>query len=312
MGELLSSGMRSVYDFDLVSVGECLAELSREEGNLFRATWAGDAVNTLYYASRLGLRCGFVTTFGDDLFTETIRGGIAREKIDLTCSEVLPHSTNGIYAIELDSDGEYTFHFWRRHSAARETLVRLGSEQLFGYLSRSRWLLFSGITLAVMNEREILTDMLGRLRAKGTGIAFDTNYRPSLWSGPDAYRSAVAKIARDVDLFLPSRADLSAAWPDSSPEDVLEDLGVERFAMKNGADPCLLRWDGSVVEIPVEPVRPLDTTGAGDAFNAGFLTGLIRGNAPLDAAGLGVWTAARALSVRGAIDPNFPRTSGPS
>ncbi len=79
-------------------------------------------------------------------------------------------------------------------------------------------------------------------------------------------------------------------------------LGVRSIVVKMGADGCLV--DGHPLPAPVTE-RIVDTTGAGDAFNGGYIAGLVRGLSPIDAAALGQRTAARALQVRGAIDHNF-------
>lgn len=299
--------MQPGHDFDLISIGECLAEFTRESDGRFRSAWAGDAVNALFYAGRLGLRTGFVSTFGDDPFTSMIRSGISAEGIDLAMTEVLPDRTNGLYFIETDAWGEYTFHFRRNDSAATETLRRIDPDRLFDYLSRSAWILFSGVTLAVMKEPSRLVRMLERLReSSGTRIAFDTNYRSALWPSADAYRAAVREIVPFVDLFLPSESDLHGAWPGLSPDEVRARFPVSTIALKRGRNGCVVYAHGERHEIPVENAADVvDTTGAGDAFNAGFITGLVAGLAPVDAARLGVRVAGKVVGVRGAIDPDF-------
>ncbi len=295
-------------DFDLLSIGECLVEFSREPDGRFRAAWAGDAVNTLFYGARLGLRTGFISTFGEDLFTPTIREEIAQQGIDLSLTTQLPNKNNGLYVIQLDDVGEYNFHFWRESSAARETLLRLSEKELLEYCSRAEWLLLSGITLAVMKGSERLIPILQRLRDSGLKIAFDTNYRPALWERASHYQDAVRAIAPLVDLFLPSKSDLQKAWPDDDPVAVVRSLQVQHVAMKLGADGCLLLWDDIETLIPPpKPVRVVDATGAGDAFNAGFITGLVRQWTPIEAVNLGQKTAVHVLQTYGAIDMDFGR-----
>ena len=296
------------HELDLVSIGECLIELSPEScGSCYRYAWAGDVINTLFYASRLGLRTGFVSAFGDDLFTGVIREGIEKEGIDLSLTDMIAGKQNGLYVIEPDPSGEYTFHFWRKNSAATETLQRIDPERLIQYISGSSWFLFSGITLAVMKEYKRLIDVLAQLQSSGrTKGAFDTNYRPALWNSVDDYQAAVNDVAPFIDLFLPSESDLSLAWPDRSPKEVLSSLSLAHVAMKRGKKGCLLRWEGKSHELPLtETVEVVDTTGAGDAFNAGFLSGLVQGCTPVKAAQRGMQVAGHVIGVPGAIDPGF-------
>src|SRR3954467_13512014 len=98
---------------DLISLGECLVEFTRRADGAFGAGYAGDAFNALFYAGRLGLRTGVISALGDDLFPPMIAGGIDGEGIDTSCLLRVDGRRNGIYFIELDAAGEYTFHFWR-------------------------------------------------------------------------------------------------------------------------------------------------------------------------------------------------------
>ncbi len=292
---------------DIISIGECLVELSREPDGRYRAAWAGDMVNALFYGGRLGMRTGFVTSFGDDLFTPMIRDGIMGEGIDCGMAEVVPGRNNGLYAIELDGEGEYTFHFWRKDSAATMTLLRCDPDNLFRYCTRASWLLFSGITLAVLKGRERLIELLSRLRKTGrTKIAFDTNYRPALWASAGEYDEAFREIIPFVDLLLPSESDLAAFRSGEPLEAFLAGIDVPLVALKRGGRGCLLVRNGNPLELPPpEPAVVVDATGAGDAFNGGFLAGLVKGWSPEDAARLGMRVAGRVVGVRGAIDQEF-------
>ena len=296
------------HTFDLISLGECLVELSPEScGSCYRYAWAGDAINTLFYASRLGLRTGFVSSFGSDLFTTMIREGIQKEGIDLSLTATVPNRQNGLYVIELDPSGEYTFHFWRENSAATETLQRIALEELVEYASRASWFLFSGITLGVMKGSEKLIDLLAQMQSETkTTIAFDTNYRPSLWSSVEEYTMAIQRIIPFIDLFLPSESDLAEVWSENSLEEMLENVSVDHIVMKRGKKGCLVQWEGERYELPLlGDVKVLDTTGAGDAFNGGFLAGLIQGGTPVEAAQRGMDVANTVVGVRGAIDLEF-------
>ena len=103
---------------DIVSLGECLVEFNRRDDGDFHPGFAGDAFNALFYAARLGARTGFISSVGDDLFTPIILAGIEREGIDTSRLLRIDGRRNGLYFIELDDRGEYTFHFWRERSAA--------------------------------------------------------------------------------------------------------------------------------------------------------------------------------------------------
>ena len=180
--------------------------------------------------------------------------------------------------------------------------------ELADYVADARLLLITGVTLAVMEAPEKLMELLRLLRGR-TPIALDTNYRARLWSSPDAYRARFEEILPFVDILLPTRSDLEAIYPDEPIEPLIERIamaGPSTIAMKCGADGCAV-WDGAALRPypPPEVIAPLDTTGAGDAFNAGFLSALLRGHGMEIRCDVGQRVAARALRVRGALDHAF-------
>lgn len=293
---------------DLVSLGEPLVELYRRADGAFTDGVAGDMFNALFYASRLGLATGMITAVGNDLFTSSLMEAFRIAGVDASHVLRLGDRRNGLYFIELDDEGEYTFHFWRAGSAATQTMARLGIEAIAAYALRARFFLLSGITLAVMEQREGLFELLERLRGR-VSIALDTNYRPSLWESPAAYRACLERALPFVDLFLPSASDLRAAYPDVPLEALLREPAIAcsgLTVMKDGAAGCAIVRDGTITRKPPElTVRPVDATGAGDAFNAGLIAGLARGMSAEASADLGGRTALRALAVRGAVDWDF-------
>jgi 2-dehydro-3-deoxygluconokinase len=292
----------------LVSLGECLVEFNRRDDGAWTTAFAGDTFNTLFYAARLGLRTGFVSTVGNDLFTSMILSGIEREGIDTAQLRRSTDRPNGLYFIELDRDGEYTFHFWRENSAATGTLGNHDRDELLAYISDSRFLLLSGITLAVMRDRKALIDLLENL-PETTMVVFDTNYRARLWQSTGQYRERLEEILRFTDIFLPSRSDLHTMYPGASVEEILRQLGIRDIArtiLKAGSDGCGIWHEGTLRMLPPErEVRVVDCTGAGDAFNAGILAGIVRGYDEVDMCRLAQRTAERALGARGALDHSF-------
>jgi 2-dehydro-3-deoxygluconokinase len=293
---------------DLVSLGECLVEMTRRPDGPYQPSIAGDVFNTLFYASRLGLRCGLVTAVGDDLFTPMLIERIDDEGIDLAHVQRLAARRNGLYFIEHDAWGERAFHYWRDNSAATETLLHADIARTAAYIHDTHFLLITGVSLAVMKSPERLRDLLERVDGRTT-IVLDGNYRPRLWKGALEYQFRIETILPFVDVFLPSREDLELAWRG---RDVIEPLrdaaeaGVRTIIMKDAARGCSILVDGELVSIaPLEGVHVVDTTGAGDAFDAGVIAGLLRGASLEESCELGQRVAMRALMVPGAIDPAF-------
>ena len=111
---------------------------------------------------------------------------------------------------------------------------------------------------------------------------------------------------RRADIALPTFEDEAALFGDTAPAatiDRLLALGVEEVVVKCGAEPCELAWSGGTASVAGETVTPLDTTAAGDSFNAGYLAGRLLGQAPEAAARQGRNLAATVVRHRGAVIP---------
>ncbi|MBS1911662.1 MAG: sugar kinase [Bacteroidetes bacterium] len=291
----------------LVSLGECLAELRRRTDGAFATGYAGDAFNALFYASRLGLRTRFISALGNDLFTPMIAGGIEREGICTRWLARVADRRNGIYFIETAPDGEYTFHFWRAGSAATRTLRIFRPDELLEAVAGARFFLVTGIAVAVMEDRERLIDLLRAARGRTT-IVFDTNYRPALWRGPEEYREWLNRILPEVDLLLAGGGDLRAAFGGDQPEALcagFAQAGPKRIVLKDGARGAALIANGGTEWFPALQATVVDTTGAGDAFNAGYLAAAAAGLPDAECVALGLRVSARVLGVQGAIDQAF-------
>jgi 2-dehydro-3-deoxygluconokinase len=169
---------------------------------------------------------------------------------------------------------------------------------------------FSGITLWLYT-RDGLDGFFSRLqeaRRHGALIAFDSNYRKRLWGeAPEPARAAFASASALADIVLPSLDDERLLWGDASPETVLRrysQAGVKECVVKDAGGGAYILEDGAVRHIPVpEKVEPVDTTAAGDSFNAAYLAARGKGRPAVEAASFGHRLAAIVVSHRGAIVP---------
>lgn len=130
-------------------------------------------------------------------------------------------------------------------------------------------------------------DLVAALRRAGTTLlSIDLDDRKLAGVAPDA----VARLMASVDLFLPSRQDGRAIFPDLSAVDTvrrLRDLSPDTplIALKCGANGCIAHSVGSsdLIELPAFPVTAVDATGAGDTFCGGTLVGYVRTGDPVQA-----------------------------
>lgn len=276
----------------------------------FSQSYAGDTYNTAVYVARGGVDVSYVTLLGDDPYSEEVLTRLAAEGIDTGAIARLPGRCPGLYMIQNTADGERFFTYWRGEAPARELFADPARrEALKAHLRGMDCLYLSGITLAIMRPeaRSALLVFLEEYRAAGGRVAFDSNYRPRLWASAEAARNVVAEFLRQADMALLTFEDEQALWGDERPGSCIKrnsDLGVAELVIKRGAEPVLLQVEGELTAVEVPPVsRVVDTTGAGDSFNAGYLAARLQGASPEQSIAAGNRCAARVIGHRGAIIP---------
>lgn len=294
----------------VVSFGECMLELSRQPDGTSRLAFGGDSLNTAVYMARLGCDVAYATALGSDPWSDELRSAWAEEGIDLGLVLTDPDRSPGLYAIRTDDSGERTFTYWRDRSAARNFFHLEGVPQAKAAMQAADLFYLSGITLSLFDEadRAAIHDIARRVKARGGRIAFDPNYRPRNWLSEEAAREAVLAFMPLVDIALPTFEDEQALWGDASTEETVRrwrQAGAATVVVKQGADGALVADRHGARMVGTQPVRPVDTTGAGDSFNAAFLHGLLQGESPDDAARAGNVLAGCVIAHRGAILPRY-------
>jgi 2-dehydro-3-deoxygluconokinase len=290
----------------VASVGECMLELSARPDGAWTLGYAGDTFNTLWAIRALTqLQCDYVSAFGDDPFSAKQTSFFAEAGIGVAASPVIPGARPGLYAITL-TGAERSFTYWRSDAAARQ--LASDPDNLAKSLENRALVYFSGITLAILepSARSVLLAAIRAARAAGSLVAFDPNYRPRMWLSPDEARATIAEAISITDIALPTFPDEQALFGDVGPEATAERLrraGVREIVVKNGADPALVVDRSDSYLVPALRVDAVDTTGAGDSFNGGYLAAALDGRSPLDSAALAHRVAATTVMVRGALAP---------
>jgi 2-dehydro-3-deoxygluconokinase len=157
------------------------------------------------------------------------------------------------------------------------TLADNSIRDLTTYILRSKSFLFSAIGLAVFKEIEKLFELLQSLRGK-VRIHFDMNVRPALWERMSDLEQYLQRFGPLVDVLFISSTDDRHVFGERSGEAALAsmiDAGYEQIVYRDGSHPTL-GWSAQtgVVTVPtISNVTVVDATGAGDAFNAGFIAG---------------------------------------
>ncbi|SDA43827.1 sugar kinase [Mesorhizobium qingshengii] len=291
----------------VASIGECMLELSGQTGPNWRMGFAGDTFNTLWALHALsGDRpATYVSAFGDDPFSQGQIAFFAENGIGIGSSPVIPGARPGLYAITLNG-AERSFTYWRGDAAARQ--LASDPAALSKNLENQSLVYFSGITLAILDDaaRAALLAAVAKARAAGSTVAFDPNYRPRLWRGREDAQAAIVEALAVTDIALPTFPDEQMLFDDKAPQATADRIGklVREVVVKNGEAPALIAANGTRREVAaIHVAAPVDTTGAGDSFNGGYLAARLAGHHPLEAARRAHRVAAAVVQVRGALAP---------
>ena len=296
---------------NIVLMGECMVEFgSVGEPGLYRQKFAGDVFNTGIYIKRCvkeAANVQFLSAIGNDQLSENMVQMMDDESLDSSLLYRSSSAQMGLYMINVDDEGERSFSYWRSASAAKQVLSLLKDDGGVSRLTNCDIFFFSGISIAILSseDRVQLWRYLRELKAGGTQIVFDPNYRPALWSSLEETRKSYAQAFALAAVALPGVDDHAVLYGAKNADDVadyLEQLGVKEIVIKDGAASMLLSINGQRTVINVEPVKVVvDTTSAGDAFNAGYLSARILGKCTHQAAMFASKVSACVIQHKGAI-----------
>jgi 2-dehydro-3-deoxygluconokinase len=150
-----------------------------------------------------------------------------------------------------------------------------------------------------------LLGVLGAFRAAGGTVVFDPNLRPKLWATPDEMTKAITQAAEVSSTVLPSHEDEAAWFGDadlSATAARYAASGAQRVIVKNGGGPMLAWIEGKTTWHTPEAIPQIvDTTAAGDSFNAGYLAAILRGESTAQAVRAGAALAGKVIQARGAL-----------
>lgn len=298
----------------VAAIGECMIELSVASADLAPGgaatlAYGGDTLNTAVYLARQGVAADYLTALGDDPYSAAMLAVWRAEGVGTGAVPRRPGRVPGLYMIRTDTHGERSFHYWRDRAPARELFDGPDADDAAAAMVGVDVVYFSGITLSLYGPpgRDRFHAALCAAKAGGARIAFDGNFRPRGWPDREAARSVFARFLDLVDIALPTFDDEAMLWSDASPEVTVERMrahGIAEIVVKNGEAGCLVADAAAVVPVPVpRRVAPVDTTAAGDSFNAGYLAGRLAGLDAVAAAGRGHLLAGAVIGHKGALIP---------
>lgn len=300
-------------------IGECMLELNQLPADQapsvafpLSMSYGGDTLNTCVYMGRVGVKADYMTALGDDAMSEWMLQQWGDQGVGSNLVARSPGKRPGLYMVQLDEHGERSFIYWRDDSAARQFFSDSGEfRSSLHALSDYECVYLSGISLALMGDqsREALFNFLQDYRTAGGRLVFDSNYRPALWASLDETRRCYERIYGLAHTALPTFDDEQNCFGEHTEADLiarLQGYGVQEIVLKQGELGCLIADESGKTRVPTTPVKVVDTTSAGDSFNAGYLAGRLSGRAPQQAALWGHQLAGQVVQKRGAIVETVP------
>jgi len=286
-----------------------MLELSGDLSQPMRLSYGGDTLNTAIYLARLGVRTDYINALGDDPYSDWMRAQWQSEGVGVRHVIRAQGRLPGFYAIRTDDHGERQFHYWRDRAPARNLFDFPECDAVMAQIDRYDCLYFSGITLSIYSvaHRARLFKVLETARKGGCLIAFDSNYRERGWPDARTARHAFDEALARTDIALPTLTDEQALFEDADAAACARRLhaaGVSEVIVKLDAAGCLVSLTEEDVLAPTAEIRtPVDTTGAGDSFNAVYLAARLRGASAIAAAEQAHRLAAEVIMHPGAIIP---------
>lgn len=264
----------------------------------------GAESNVAMYLAGNGVPARWISRVGDDPFGALIRRVVGDAGVDVTGVQIDPTRPTGVYFKSQGPDGN-TVHYYRRGSAASamspEFLRQTG-------VTTASVLHLSGITAALSDScRELVEAALRKQRPTAPLVSFDVNYRPKLRRDQPA--DLLLDLARRADIVFVGLDEAATLWNTTDPESVRKLLRQPPLLVVKDGDRVATAFDGTdSLSVPALTVDVVEPVGAGDAFAAGFLTGMVEGWDLQMRLRLGHLTAAAALRVAGDIGPLLPPT----
>ncbi|TCJ97977.1 2-keto-3-deoxygluconate kinase [Volucribacter psittacicida] len=293
----------------IIIIGECMVELQKQ-GELYRQGFGGDTLNTALYLSRLTKHLPFTvryaTGLGVDEFSQQMLTQWQKEGIDTSLVFQSQTRLPGLYSIFTQPNGERHFYYWRNDSAAKYWLSEVDLDCLQLQFCQAKWLYLSGISLAILpdKEREILFDLLQKAKQGGTKIAFDNNYRPILWQSKTLTQQIYQRILSLTDIAFLTFDDEILLYGEHHIDACIQrtqGYGVPEIVIKRGAEPCIVVTDQYQQLAANKIDKVVDTTAAGDSFSAGYLAKRLAGGSVLQAIAQGHQLAGLVIQHKGAI-----------
>jgi sugar/nucleoside kinase (ribokinase family) len=274
---------------EVVGIGEVLIDfvatepLSYTDVPAFQKCFGGAPMNTLVGVARLGSSSGAVTTIGEDPFGQFLVQELKRNGVDTSRVKVKKGTLTTLAFVANEPEtGERSFIFYRKPwiSGTSDSAL-LVKDVDFEYIADAKILHVSGFALSQNPSRKAVLAAVKHARKAGVKVSFDPTLRVDVWNSEQTLRRLYSQILKLSDIATFSREEASFMFKTANPEKAAQSAlkyGVNIVGIKLGEYGALVMTKkNESIYVPSFKVKVVDTTGAGDGWNAGLLVGMIKG-----------------------------------
>ncbi|WP_053360909.1 sugar kinase [Bacillus sp. FJAT-27251] len=283
---------------DIITIGDSMITFNPSSTgpmrfvSSFERKIGGAELNVAIGCARLGLKAGWISRLGNDEFGRHIFNMVRGEGIDVSQVKLVDGYPTSLNFKEIMGDGSTRTFYYRNNSPTTALTIESIDEN---YIKNARVLHITGVFPAVDKEKNInlIKHAVSLAKKHRVLVSFDPNIRLKLWSKEEA-KSVLRELLPQVDIFLTGEEEAELLLGTSDPKGIIEQsraFGISHIAIKQGENGSVGFHKGQYAEAPaLKAKKVVDTVGAGDGFDAGFIYGL-----------LNEWPLERILSFANAI-----------
>ena len=291
---------------NVCSIGEAMIEISNIKNSLYNQSFAGDTLNFCNYLDKKKLNAFFLSAIGKSEINQSLLDFVKSKNISTKYIKQINQFEVGLYLIKNKDNGEKQFFYWRDESAAKQYFNNIDFLNLYKELKNFDYIYFSGITLSIIHISKLnnFIKLLNLLKSKKIKIVFDFNIRPSRWNKKNL-NIFLDSVLKFVDICFLSGEDMNY-WKNKNDIKSYEQI-VRKYKLKHS----IFRKNAKFTYVFLNKTRyvfknkllktVVDTSGAGDGFNAAYLSNFIVNNDPVLALKAGSSLGSKIVMKKGAI-----------
>ena len=291
---------------NVCSIGEAMIEISNIKNSFYNQSFAGDTLNFCNYLDKKKLNAFFLSAIGKSEINQSLLDFVKSKNISTKYIKQINQFEVGLYLIKNKDNGEKQFFYWRDESAAKHYFNNIDFLNLYKELKNFDYIYFSGITLSIIHISKLnnFIKLLKLLKSKKIKIVFDFNIRPTRWNKKNL-NNFFDSVLKFVDICFISGEDMSY-WKNKNGIKSYEQI-VRKYKIKHS----IFRKNAKFTYVFLNKTRyvfrnkllkkVVDTSGAGDGFNAAYLSNFIVNNDPVLALKAGSSLGSKIVMKKGAI-----------